>query len=136
MSLLTPVYVAGQLKGIVRWILTKTICGISFTLMTALSLAFSQCHANRYRFGARHYHHQSEDNLFQYVSYVHDLPGGIVSRYPLIFFTLSRLRGKAFVLDFDGVNFAEYGADALPLIQNVSRENISDAMTGLYNRKI
>ncbi len=103
--------------------------------MTALSLAFSQCHANRYRFGARHYHHQSEDNLFQYVSYVHDLPGGFVSRYPLIFFTLSRLRGKAFVLDFDGVNFAEYGADALPFNQNVSRENISDAMTGLYNRK-
>lgn len=43
---------------------------------------------------------------------------------------------KRSVLDFDGVNFAEYGADALPLYQNVSRENISDAMTGLYNRKI
>ncbi len=37
MSLLTPVYVAGQLKGIVLLDINKTICGISFTLMTALS---------------------------------------------------------------------------------------------------
>lgn len=56
MSLLTPVYVAGQLKGIVLLDINKTICGISFILMTALSSGVSQCHANRYRFGARHYH--------------------------------------------------------------------------------
>ncbi|XPE50856.1 hypothetical protein ACNKHL_08510 [Shigella flexneri] len=45
---------------------------------------------------------------------------------------------KRSVLDFDGVNFAEYGADALPLIPKcVARKDVKcDAMTGLYNRKI
>ncbi len=52
-----------------------------------------------------------------------------VSRYPLIFFTLSRFVEKRSVLDFDGVNFAEYGGMHFRLYQNVSRENISDAMT-------
>ncbi|STF45562.1 putative signal transduction protein [Escherichia coli] len=43
---------------------------------------------------------------------------------------------KRSVLDFDGVNLLNMVRMHFRLYQNVSRENISDAMTGLYNRKI
>lgn len=80
---------------------------------------------------------QSEDNLFQYVSYVHDLPGGIrVSlSIDILYFITSSWKSVLFwiltaliLLNMVRMHFRLY--------QNVSRENISDAMTGLYNRKI
>ncbi|MBW6100333.1 hypothetical protein KZ774_13760 [Escherichia coli] len=60
---------------------------------------------------------QSEDNLFQYVSYVHDLPGGIrVSlSIDILYFITSSWKSVLFWI-LTALIFAEYGADALPLI--------------------
>ena len=67
----------GQLKGIVLLDINKTICGISFTLMTALLWRFLVTLTDDTDSGRDIIINQSEDNLFRYVSYVHDLPGGI-----------------------------------------------------------
>lgn len=79
---------------------------------------------------------QSKNNLFQYVNYSHDIPGGLrvslsldltyflVSSEALAFYLLA----TALLLNMVRMHFRLY--------RNVTRENISDAMTGLYNRKI
>ncbi len=80
---------------------------------------------------------QSKNNLFQYVNYSHDIPGGLrVSlSLDLTYFLVSSRKALAFyllatalLLNMVRMHFRLY--------RNVTRENISDAMTGLYNRKI
>ncbi len=137
MSLLTPVYVAGQLKGLCCWILTKQSAEYLYTHDRPLLWRFLNVTLTDTDSGRDIIINQSEDNLFQYVSYVHDLPGGIrVSlSIDILYFITSSWKSVLFwiltaliLLNMVRMHFRLY--------QNVSRENISDAMTGLYNRKI
>ena len=78
MSLLTPVYVAGQLKGIVLLDINKNnLRNIFYTHDRPLLWRFLNVTLTDTDSGRDIIINQSEDNLFQYVSYVHDLPGGI-----------------------------------------------------------
>ena len=138
MSLLTPVYVAGQLKGIVLLDINKNnLRNIFYTHDRPLLWRFLNVTLTDTDSGRDIIINQSEDNLFQYVSYVHDLPGGIrVSlSIDILYFITSSWKSVLFwiltaliLLNMVRMHFRLY--------QNVSRENISDAMTGLYNRKI
>ncbi|XPE50025.1 GAPES1 domain-containing protein [Shigella flexneri] len=125
MSLLTPVYVAGQLKGIVLLDINKNNLRNIFYTHDRPLLSCLQCHANLYRLGpANIIINQSEDKLF-YVSYVHDLPGGI--RAPLsidiFYFITSSWKSVLFwiltvliLLNMVRMHFRLY--------QNVSREKM------------
>ncbi|EGM1824266.1 GGDEF domain-containing protein [Escherichia coli] len=138
MSLLTPVYVAGQLKGIVLLDINKNnLRNIFYTHDRPLLWRFLNVTLTDTDSGRDIIINQSEDNLFQYVSYVHGLPGGIrVSlSIDILYFITSSWKSVLFwiltaliLLNMVRMHFRLY--------QNVSRENISDAMTGLYNRKI
>ena len=135
MSLLTPVYVAGQLKGIVLLDINKNnLRNIFYTHDRPLLWRFLNVTLTDTDSGRDIIINQSEDNLFQYVSYVHDLPGGIrVSlSIDILYFITSSWKSVLFwiltaliLLNMVRMHFRLY--------QNVSRENISDAMTGLYN---
>ena len=100
MSLLTPVYVAGQLKGIVLLDINKNnLRNIFYTHDRPLLWRFLNVTLTDTDSGRDIIINQSEDNLTA-----------------LILLNMVRMHFR--------------------LYQNVSRENISDAMTGLYNRKI
>ena len=130
MSLLTPVYVAGQLKGIVLLDINKNnLRNIFYTHDRPLLWRFLNVTLTDTDSGRDIIINQSEDNLFQYVSYVHDLPGGIrVSlSIDILYFITSSWKSVLFwiltaliLLNMVRMHFRLY--------QNVSRENISDAI--------
>jgi diguanylate cyclase (GGDEF)-like protein len=138
MSFLTPVYFSGKLKGVVMVDINKeNLKHIFYTndrplVWRYLNVTLSDIHS-----GKKIVIHQSETDLFQYVHYINDIPGGlritlsldftyfIVSSWKIfVFFLLA----TALLLNMVRTHFRLY--------HNVTRENISDAMTGLYNRKI
>lgn len=138
MSFLTPVYLDGKLKGMVMVDINKqNLQNIVYThdrprVWRYLDASLKDTHSDKTIII-----HQSENNLFPYVNYASDLPGGlhvelsldilyfIVSSWKLFLFYLL---ATALLLNMVRLHFRLY--------HSVSRENISDAMTGLYNRKI
>lgn len=138
MSLLTPVYIAGKLKGIVLLDINKAnLKNIFFTrgrpeLWRYMNVTLTDLDSNR-----EIVVHQSEDHLFQYVKYVHDLPGGmrVTLTVDIIYFFTSSWKSVAFWL-ITALILLNMVRMHFRLYHNVSRENLSDAMTGLYNRKI
>lgn len=138
MSFLTPVYLAGKLKGIVMVDINKhNLQNIVITHDRPLVWRYLNASVTDTDSDKTIIIHQSENNLFPYVNYVSDLPGGlhvelsldilyfIVSSWKLFLFYLL---ATALLLNMVRLHFRLY--------HNVTRENISDAMTGLYNRKI
>lgn len=138
MSFLTPVYLHGKLKGIVMVDINKhNLQNIVFTHDRPLVWRYLNASVTDTDSDKTIIIHQSENNLFPYVNYISDLPGGlhvelsldilyfIVSSWKLFLFYLL---ATALLLNMVRLHFRLY--------HNVTRENISDAMTGLYNRKI
>lgn len=138
MSFLTPVYLNGQLKGMVMVDINKqNLQSIVYThdrplVWRYLDISLKDIHSDKTIII-----HQSENNLFPYVNYVRDLPGGLHVELSLdiMYFLVSSwkifvfyLLATALLLNMVRLHFRLY--------HNVTRENISDAMTGLYNRKI
>lgn len=81
--------------------------------------------------------HQSETNLFRYVHYEKDIHGGIHITLSLdvMYFIVSSRKIFAFYL-LATILLLNMVRTHFRLYHNVTRENVSDAMTGLYNRKI
>lgn len=138
MSFLTPVYLNGKLKGIVMVDINKhNLQNIVFTHDRPLVWRYLDASVTDTDSNKTIIIHQSENNLFPYVNYVSNLPGGlhvelsldilyfIVTSWKLFLFYLL---ATALLLNMVRLHFRLY--------HNVTRENISDAMTGLYNRKI
>lgn len=138
MSFLTPVYYTGKLKGVVMVDVNKdNLKNIFYTNDRPLVWHYLNVTLSDINSGKEIIIHQSESDLFQYVHYINDLPGGmritlsldfmyfIVSSWKLFAFYLL---ATALLLNMVRMHFRLY--------HNVTRENISDAMTGLYNRKI
>lgn len=138
MSFLTPVYLDGKLKGIVMVDINKhNLQNIVFTHDRPRVWRYLDASVTDTDSDKTIIIHQSENNLFPYVNYISDLPGGlhvelsldilyfIVTSWKLFLFYLL---ATALLLNMVRLHFRLY--------HNVTRENISDAMTGLYNRKI
>lgn len=138
MSFLTPVYLEGKLKGMVMVDINKqNLQNIVYThdrpqVWRYLDARLTDTHSDKTIII-----HESENDLFPYVNYVRDLPGGLhveLSLDILYFFVSSWkifvffLLATALLLNMVRLHFRLY--------HNVTQENISDAMTGLYNRKI
>ncbi|CAC0104169.1 Putative diguanylate cyclase YeaJ [Salmonella enterica subsp. enterica serovar Typhisuis] len=138
MSFLTPVYLAGTLKGIVMVDVNQdNLKNIFYTQDRPLVWRYLNVTLKDMDSGKEIIINQSKNNLFQYVNYCHDIPGGLrVSlSLDLTYFLVSSWKALAFyllatalLLNMVRMHFRLY--------RNVTRENISDAMTGLYNRKI
>lgn len=138
MSFLTPVYLDGKLKGIVMVDINKrNLQNIVFTRDRPLVWRYLDASVTDTDSDKTIIIHQSENNLFPYVHYVSDLPGGLHVEFSLdiLYFIVSSwklflfyLLATALLLNMVRLHFRLY--------HNVTRENISDAMTGLYNRKI
>lgn len=138
MSFLTPVYLAGTLKGIVMVDVNQdNLKNIFYTQDRPLVWRYLNVTLKDMDSGKEIIINQSKNNLFQYVNYSHDIPGGLrVSlSLDLTYFFVSSWKALAFyllatalLLNMVRMHFRLY--------RNVTRENISDAMTGLYNRKI
>ncbi|EGT4255503.1 diguanylate cyclase [Citrobacter amalonaticus] len=138
MSFLTPVYLDGKLKGIVMVDINKqNLQNIVYTRDRPMVWHYLDASVTDTDSDKTIIIHQSENHLFPYVNYVSDLPGGlhvelsldilyfIVTSWKLFLFYLL---ATALLLNMVRLHFRLY--------HNVTRENISDAMTGLYNRKI
>lgn len=138
MSFLTPVYLDGKLKGMVMVDINQgNLQSIVYThdrprVWRYLDVSLKDTDSNK-----TIVIHQSENSLFPYVNYSQDLPGGLHVELSLdiMFFIVSSwkifafyLLATALLLNMVRMHFRLY--------HNVTRENISDAMTGLYNRKI
>lgn len=138
MSFLTPVYLAGTLKGIVMVDVNQdNLKNIFYTQDRPLVWRYLNVTLKDMDSGKEIIINQSKNNLFQYVNYSHDIPGGLRVSLSLDFtyFLVSSWKALAFyllatalLLNMVRMHFRLY--------RNVTRENISDAMTGLYNRKI
>ena len=138
MSFLTPVYQDGRLKGMVMVDINKQKLQTIFyprdrpLVWRYLNIAVTDTDSHK----SIHIH-ESTNNLFHYVRYTIDLPGGLHVELSLdiLYFVVSNwkiflfyLLATALLLNMVRLHFRLY--------HNVSRENISDAMTGLYNRTI
>ncbi|WP_213134964.1 diguanylate cyclase DgcJ [Citrobacter sp. FP75] len=138
MSFLTPVYLSGKLKGIVMVDINKeNLKHIFYTndrplVWRYLNVTLSDTHS-----GKKIVIHQSETDLFQYVHYINDIPGGlrITLSLDFMYFIVSSWKIFAFYL-LATILLLNMVRTHFRLYHNVTRENISDAMTGLYNRKI
>lgn len=138
MSFLTPVYLTGKLKGVVMVDVNKdNLKNIFYTNDRPLVWRYLNVTVSDISSGKEIIVHQSESDLFQYVRYIKDIPGGmrISLSLDLMYFIVSSwkifafyLLATALLLNMVRMHFRLY--------HNVTRENISDAMTGLYNRKI
>ncbi|POT57647.1 diguanylate cylase [Citrobacter amalonaticus] len=138
MSFLTPVYLHGKLKGVVMVDINQdNLKNIFYTQDRPLVWRYLEATLTDIDSGKKIIVHQSENNLFYYVNYVHDLPGGmrVILSLDILYFIVSSWKLFAFyllvtaaLLNMVRMHFRLY--------HNVTRENISDAMTGLYNRKI
>ncbi|MES0302198.1 diguanylate cyclase DgcJ [Citrobacter sedlakii] len=138
MSFLTPVYLDGTLKGMVMVDINKqNLQNILYPHDRPLVWRYLNAAVTDTDSGKTIIIHQSENNLFPYVRYVVDLPGGlhVALSLDILYFLMSAwkiflfyLIATALLLNMVRLHFRLY--------HNVTRENISDAMTGLYNRKI
>lgn len=138
MSFLTPVYLDGRLKGMVMVdINTQNLQTILYPYDRPLVWRYLKATVTDTDSHKTIVIHQNENNLFPYVRYAVDLPGGLHVELSLdiLYFLMSTwkiflfyLVATALLLNMVRLHFRLY--------HNVTRENISDAMTGLYNRKI
>ncbi|MCO7985987.1 diguanylate cyclase DgcJ [Escherichia fergusonii] len=138
MSFLTPVYRAGQLKGMVLVdIDNENLYNIFYTRNRPLAWQYLNVTLSDLDSGQDIVVHKSESNLFSYVKYVQDLPGGmrITLSLDILYFFASSWKAFAFYLVATAL-LLNMVRMHFRLYFNVTRENISDAMTGLYNRKI
>ena len=138
MSFLTPVYYTGKLKGVVMVDVNKdNLKNIFYTNDRPLVWHYLNVTLSDINSGKEIIIHQSESDLFKYVHYINDIPGGmrITLSLDFMYFIVASwkifafyLLATALLLNMVRMHFRLY--------HNVTRENISDAMTGLYNRKI
>lgn len=138
MSFITPVYYAGKLKGVVMVDVNKdNLRHIFYTSDRPLVWRYLNVTLSDVSSGKEIVINQSESNLFQYVQYVNDIPGGIriTLSLDLMYFIVSSWKIFAFYLLATAL-LLNLVRTHFRLYHNVRRENISDAMTGLYNRKI
>lgn len=138
MSFLTPVYLHGKLKGIVMVDINQdNLKNIFYTQDRPLVWRYLDATLFDLNSEKKIIVHQSENNLFNYVNYVHDLPGGIrvTLSLDILYFIVSSWKLFAFYL-LVTATLLNMVRMHFRLYHNVNRENISDAMTGLYNRKI
>lgn len=138
MSFLTPVYSDGKLKGVVMVDVNKeNLKHIFYTNDRPLVWRYLNVTLSDISSGKEIIVNQSESNLFQYVHYINDIPGGIRITLSLdfMYFIVSSWKIFAFYL-LATVLLLNMVRMHFRLYHNVTRENISDAMTGLYNRKI
>ncbi|EMM7531732.1 diguanylate cyclase DgcJ [Citrobacter sp. Cb008] len=138
MSFLTPVYYAGKLKGVVMVDINKeNLKNIFYTSDRPLVWRYLNVTLSDINSGKEILVHQSENNLFSYVHYQEDMPGGIRITLSLdfMYFIVSSWKVFAFYL-LATILLLNMVRTHFRLYHNVTRENISDAMTGLYNRKI
>lgn len=78
MSFLTPVYYAGKLKGVVMVDINKeNLKNIFYTSDRPLVWRYLNVTLSDINSGKEILVHQSENNLFSYVHYREDMPGGI-----------------------------------------------------------
>ncbi|EFE09224.1 diguanylate cyclase DgcJ [Citrobacter youngae] len=138
MSFLTPVYYAGKLKGVVMVDINKeNLKNIFYTSDRPLVWRYLNVTLSDISSGKEIHVHQSETNLLRYVHYEKDIPGGIRVTLSLdfMYFVVSSWKIFAFYL-LATILLLNMVRTHFRLYHNVTRENISDAMTGLYNRKI
>ncbi|MDA8478939.1 diguanylate cyclase DgcJ [Citrobacter sp. Awk 4] len=138
MSFLTPVYLSGKLKGMVMVDINQdNLKNIFYTDDRPLVWRYLNVMLADIESGNTIDIHQSESDLYPYVQYIHNIPGGmrVTLSLDLMYFVVSSwklfavyLLATALLLNMVRMHFRLY--------HNVTRENISDAMTGLYNRKI
>ncbi|NDO80226.1 diguanylate cylase [Citrobacter sp. NCU1] len=138
MSFLTPVYLSGKLKGVVMVDINQdNLKNIFYTEDRPLVWRYLNVTLADVDSGNSIVIHQSESDLFPYVHHVHNIPGGmrVTLSLDLMYFVVSSwklfasyLLATALLLNMVRMHFRLY--------HSVTRENISDAMTGLYNRKI
>jgi diguanylate cyclase (GGDEF)-like protein len=138
MSILSPVYVAGELKGIV--VTEYTINNLKDIFYPYDRPLVSRNLDITILDTATHDEIivlRSKKSIFNYVSYIHNLESSLQIQLSLdvLYFILSLWKitlfyviSTAVLLHLVRLHFRHY--------HNVSRENISDTMTGLYNRKI
>lgn len=138
MSFLTPVYYTGKLKGVVMVDINKeNLKNIFYTSDRPLVWRYLNVTLSDTSSGKEILVHQSETNLFHYVHYEKDIPGGIriTLSLDLMYFIVSSWKIFAFYL-LATILLLNLVRTHFRLYHNVTRENISDAMTGLYNRKV
>ncbi|HCW0178563.1 diguanylate cyclase [Citrobacter freundii] len=138
MSFLTPVYYTGKLKGVVMVDINKeNLKNIFYTSDRPLVWRYLNVTLSDISSGREILVNQSETDLFHYVHYEKDIPGGIrvTLSLDLMYFIVSSWKIFAFYL-LATILLLNLVRTHFRLYHNVTRENISDAMTGLYNRKI
>lgn len=138
MSFLTPVYSSGKLKGVVMVDVNKdNLTHIFYTNDRPLVWRYLNVTVSDISSGKELVINRSKTDLFQYVQYVSDIPDGIRITLSLdfMYFIVSSWKIFAFYLLATAL-LLNMVRTHFRLYHNVTRENISDAMTGLYNRKI
>ncbi|HFZ8995969.1 TPA: diguanylate cyclase DgcJ [Citrobacter freundii] len=138
MTFLTPVYLYGKLKGMVMIDINQNnLKNIFYTVERPRLWPYLEVTLSDLDSGKSIIIQESKYNLFTFMHYHYDIPGGMRVTFSLNTFFFIVLSWKTFafyllatalLLHMVRLHFRIY--------HNVTRENISDAMTGLYNRKI